>query len=120
MLTTASRLHSAPADKDVVAMFGRGGQQSAGCRKTCGQGAKRTQILAMGCSTPGLALWRGCLACRVNGGFCAVTVVYFLAARSLEKRPNLSHYCYSFLSVRPFMPYVSMLYATLILMWKLH
>ena len=52
-------------------MFGRGGQQSAGCRKTCGQGAKRTQILAMGCSTPGLALWRGCLACRVNGGFRA-------------------------------------------------
>jgi hypothetical protein len=32
-------------------------QQSAECRKICGKGAKRTQILAMGCSTPMLTLW---------------------------------------------------------------
>src|SRR4051794_3928717 len=36
---------------------GRGGQQSAGCRTTCGRGAKRTQILAIGCSTPELTLY---------------------------------------------------------------
>jgi hypothetical protein len=35
------------------------GQQSAECRKTCGKGAKRTQILAMGCSTPRLGLGAG-------------------------------------------------------------
>src|SRR4030095_13786210 len=44
------------------------GQQSTGCRKTCGKGAKRTQILAMGCSTPGLALGQGSPGCRFNGG----------------------------------------------------
>jgi len=33
----------------------RAGQQSAWCRKTCGWGANRAQILAMGCSTRKLA-----------------------------------------------------------------
>src|SRR5262249_6363178 len=47
------------------------GQQSAGCRKTCGKGVKRTEIILMGCSTPRLALWQGSLACRTNGHFSA-------------------------------------------------
>src|SRR5712691_2220529 len=46
---------------------GQGGQQSAGCRKTYGRGAKRTQILDMGCSTPRLTPQRAYLACRRNG-----------------------------------------------------
>jgi len=33
------------------------------CRKTCGRGAKRTQILGMGRSTLMLALGQGCPAC---------------------------------------------------------
>ena len=36
-------------------------------RKTCGRGAKRTQILGMGCSTLRLALGQGSPACRKNG-----------------------------------------------------
>jgi hypothetical protein len=42
-------------------------QPSVECRKTYGRGAKRTEILGMGCSTPRLDLWRGSLACRTNG-----------------------------------------------------
>ena len=38
-----------------------------GCRKTCGIGVKRTQILGMGCSTLKLDLWQGSLTCRRNG-----------------------------------------------------
>ena len=34
----------------------RAGQQRVACRKTYDKGAKRTQIFAMGCSTPRLAL----------------------------------------------------------------
>jgi hypothetical protein len=43
------------------------GQSYAGCRKTCGRGVKRTQILAMGCSTRKPALWQGSPVCRKNG-----------------------------------------------------
>jgi hypothetical protein len=43
------------------------GQSYAGCRKTCGRGVKRTQILGMGCSTPRLAPQQGYPYCRVNG-----------------------------------------------------
>ena len=42
-------------------------QPRAECRKTRGKGVKRTQILAMGRSTPKLALWQGYAACRFNG-----------------------------------------------------
>lgn len=38
----------------------------AECRKTCGQGGKRTQICGMGYSTLQMALWQGSLACRKN------------------------------------------------------
>ena len=38
-----------------------------GCRKTCGIGVKRTQILGMGCSTLKLDLQQGSPACRKNG-----------------------------------------------------
>jgi len=48
-------------------------QQSDGCRKTCGRGAKRTKILGMGCSTPKLASQVGNPYCRSllldSGGF---------------------------------------------------
>ena len=72
MLTTASRLHSAPAERMLWPCLGGEASRALGVEKPAdkepsGQGAKRTQILAMGCSTPGLALWRGCLACRFNG-----------------------------------------------------
>src|SRR5262245_53496185 len=36
-------------------------------RKTCGRGVKRTQMLAMGCSTRKPALWQGSPVCRRNG-----------------------------------------------------
>ena len=45
---------------------GRRAQQSVGCRKTWGRGAKRTQMLAMGCSTRKPALWQGSPVCRIN------------------------------------------------------
>ena len=45
------------------------GQQSARCRKTCGRGAKRTEILDMGCSTPKLALERRYASCPQNGRY---------------------------------------------------
>jgi hypothetical protein len=44
-----------------------------GCRKTCGIGVKRTQILGMGCSTLTLDLWQGSLTCRRNGRFLVAT-----------------------------------------------
>jgi hypothetical protein len=39
------------------------------CRKTCGRGVKRTQILGMGYSTPRLTQWQESSACRFNGRF---------------------------------------------------
>ena len=51
------------------------GQQWAECQKTCRRGAKRTQILAMGCSTPKLDMWRGCLACPENGRILLANVL---------------------------------------------
>jgi hypothetical protein len=41
------------------------------CRKTYGRGAKRTEILGMGCSTPRLASRWGYPACADNGRFLA-------------------------------------------------
>jgi hypothetical protein len=63
------------------------GQQSTGCRKTCGKGAKRTQILAMGCSTPGLALGQGSPGCRFNGRFFVYLAVG--EARGALRTPEL-------------------------------
>src|SRR5215217_1902200 len=44
-------------------------QPSVECRKTYGRGAKRTEILGMGCSTPRLASRWGYPACADNGRF---------------------------------------------------
>src|SRR5262249_40675579 len=44
-----------------------GSQQGAECRKTCGRGAKLTQILRMSYSTSRLALEQVAPACRFNG-----------------------------------------------------
>jgi hypothetical protein len=46
------------------------GQPSTGCRKTCGKGAKWTQILAMGYSTPRLALGQPLRPDDLTGGYC--------------------------------------------------
>ena len=43
---------------EVGGLERRESQPDAECRKTCGRGVKRTQILGMGCSTPVLALWQ--------------------------------------------------------------
>ena len=48
------------------------GQQRVECRKICGKGAKRTQILGMSCSTLRLPLRQGSPACPVNGGMCVL------------------------------------------------
>ena len=45
------------------------GQQNTGCQKTWGKGVKRTEMIRMDCSTPGLALWQGSPARRFNGRF---------------------------------------------------
>src|SRR5215470_2375835 len=45
----------------------REGQSDTECRKTCGRGAKLTEILGMGYSTPKSALRQGSPACRRNG-----------------------------------------------------
>ena len=47
----------------------REGQSDTECRKTCGRGVKRTQILAMGCSTPRIDLQWGFSFCALNGRF---------------------------------------------------
>jgi hypothetical protein len=47
------------------------GQPRVECRKTYGRGAKRTEILGMGCSTPRLASRWGYPACADNGRFLA-------------------------------------------------
>jgi hypothetical protein len=49
--------------------FWRSRGKISGCQKTCGRGAKRTQILGMGCSTLRLALRQESPACLENGDF---------------------------------------------------
>jgi hypothetical protein len=58
---------SGPRGSPSVACSGAGGQQSAGCRNTCGRGDTLTEILGMGCPMPTLDPRRGCPACRCNG-----------------------------------------------------
>src|SRR5262245_62094549 len=43
------------------------GQEDAECRKICGRGGKRTQILGTACSTSRLTPQRPYPACRFNG-----------------------------------------------------
>jgi len=43
------------------------GQPHGECRKTCGRGDKRTEIIRMSCSTLKLDLRQGCSPCRFNG-----------------------------------------------------
>jgi hypothetical protein len=45
------------------------GQPRVECRKTCGRGVKRTQILGMGYSTPRPTQWKEFSACRINGRY---------------------------------------------------
>src|SRR5207245_5966709 len=54
------------------------GQQRAECRETCDKGAKRTQILGMGCSTLRLALGQGSPAYRFNGRLVYLTRLWAL------------------------------------------
>jgi hypothetical protein len=54
VLANCVRLRSVDSDKRIVSALE--GEQCAECRKTCGRGAKRTEILGMGCSTPRLDL----------------------------------------------------------------
>jgi hypothetical protein len=56
-----------PAEANKAMVSPLEGQQRAGCRKTCGRGAKWTQIFGMGCSTPRRAVRQESPDCRNNG-----------------------------------------------------
>src|SRR5262249_9347838 len=52
-----------------VSTYQRERQPRARCRKTCGRGGKQTEIFAMGCSTPKLALRQSLQHVAKTGGF---------------------------------------------------
>ena len=54
---------------EVGALERREGQQSVRCRKTCGRGAKVTEILGTGCSTLRLARSEGIQLVDLTGVF---------------------------------------------------
>src|SRR5262247_3370548 len=63
------------------------GQESAACRKTCGRGSKRTEMIRMGYSTPRLHLSWVAPACRKNGRILLVNPLQ--SSRSTFSRGSL-------------------------------
>src|SRR5262249_50542348 len=66
VLTLLSAQSLSDSNFPEAARYSWPGNEAKG-RKTCGRGVKRTQILAMGCSTRKPALWQGSPVCRRNG-----------------------------------------------------
>jgi hypothetical protein len=69
------------------------GQPRVECRKTCGRGVKRTQILGMGYSTPRPTQWQESSACRKNEGYSDPRIDHSLTSCRTKRYRQTVGFC---------------------------